>query len=167
MAKKIPSPAFGDIGNRNAVYAPTFFETLKGVKKVQDKQHSFPVLNHALLEFGEVVKIYATNLDDWFIGETSYNAKGEKFSVCVPTFWHGECAVRYLSGGSTVYGERTFRPFVDYIELLAKNKEWFIVEFNPKIQVITIISGAKLESKAKFKCMDAFEFPAIRPEISK
>jgi len=162
MAKnKIESPLFGLIGNRNAVYAPALFEALKPITGIQKKKSSLPVLNHCLLEFGESLKFYCTNLEDNYSSEIIYNSKGDKFSTCVPTFWHGEVIKGYASGGHAIYGEKTLRPFLDYIKLLAQNKEWFIVEFDSKTQTLKVLSGAKLESRAQFKCMDAQEFPAV------
>ncbi len=99
-----------------------------------------PVLAHMLLRFHDGrIALTSHDLQEPATEYASAIWEGETWSTCVPA-----------------------RAFKDWLGVVAKSKEVLSLEFDEKLQLLTITTDPRAtgtKSRTTFKCLDAMKFP--------
>jgi hypothetical protein len=134
-----------------SIRATDLFQAVKKIKRTAPAP--LPILNHALLhvEPGKVTVSTVELANDGFkaLSESAEAITGESWDTCVPML----VVVKERSGSKHKY-----YPFYDWLRVMAEYKEQINLRFEPAIQTL-FISGE--DSKTKFLCIDAQEFPPV------
>lgn len=138
------------------ISARELYEAAKNVK--QTEIQPLPILNHARIRLtDDGLKITTARLtDDGLKAETDgahFWGNGERWETCVPMVHKVETTPHGYRGAKQV---RKLYPFLDWLKVMAEYRETLEIDFDPKVQIITIRAGA---SRTQFKCINAMEFP--------